>query len=66
MSQRQDLADGLRPTGHSAKWKSESGKQQRRQKEKESHLHGLELILGNRGKRDAHGEVCDDEERGGR
>src|SRR6266567_696613 len=65
MSEWQYFPNCLRPAGHSAEWKGEAGKQQRRQKEKESHLHRLKLVLGNRGKRDAHGKICDDKKSGG-
>ena len=61
VSQRQHFSKRLRPAWHSAEGKGESGEQQRRQKEKESHLHGLQLVLRNRGERDSDREVRDNE-----
>ena len=45
MGEGQHFADRLRPSGHAAKGEHEPGEQHVRQKEKDSHLHGLALIL---------------------
>ena len=49
---------------HAAKGKHETGEQDRREKNKERHLHCLQLVFRDRGKRYAHGEVRDNEDEG--
>ena len=62
MSERENFADRLRPVRHAAKGKHEAGEQDRRKEDEESHLHRLKLVLRDRGKGDAHGEVRGDED----
>src|SRR5260370_35056842 len=64
MGERESLSDHLSPTRHAAERKHETGEQDRRDKNEESHLHGLQLIFRDRGKRDAHRQVRDDEDEG--
>src|SRR5256885_8003739 len=63
MSERETLSDHLGPTRHSTKRKHETGEQDRGEKNEESHLHGLQLVLRDRGKGDAHCQVRDDEDK---
>ena len=60
--ERQKFADRLRPARHAAEREHEAGEQDRRQEEEEGHLHGLQLVLGEGGKGDAHGEIGRDED----
>ena len=64
MRQRKNFADDLGPVWHAAKGKHETGEQDRREKNKERHLHCLQLVFRDRGKRYAHGEVRDNEDEG--
>src|SRR6185369_12218102 len=65
MGERQEFSDDLRPFGHAAEREHEPGEQQRREKEEKGHLHRLELVFCQGGKRDAHRQVCGDEYRSG-
>src|SRR5262245_4415082 len=57
MSEREHLADPLRPVRHAAEREGEARQQEIWQEEEERHLHGLELILGDSGECIADGEV---------
>src|SRR5262249_38172441 len=59
MSEGKNLADHLCPPWHPAERKHETGEQGRREKDEEGHLYSLQLVFSDRGKRDAHREVCD-------
>src|SRR2546423_7860530 len=61
MSERENFADHLGPARHSAERKHESRKQDRREKNEESHLHRLKLIFRDRGKSDSHRKIRGDE-----
>src|SRR5712692_3105444 len=61
VSQRQDLAQPLRPLRHSAERKHETGKKYRWQKEEDLHLHRLQLVLGPLGKSETYREIRRDE-----
>ena len=59
--QGQQVAEKLRPARHALKRKHEPRQQNVRQKVKDGELYGLQLILRQRRKRDADGEVGGDE-----
>ena len=61
MGEGKNFADHLGPARHAAKRKHESREQDRRQKDKESHLHRLQLVLRDGGEGDSHRQVCNDE-----
>src|SRR5262245_26245874 len=63
MSEGKNLADHLCPPWHAAERKHETREQDRREKDEEGHLYSLQLVFSDRGKRDAHREVCDDEDK---
>src|SRR5687768_1908981 len=62
MGEWQARPDPLRPLGHPAKWKHESGEQNRWQEKEERHLHGLKLVSRQSRERDSHREVRRDEQ----
>ena len=57
MGQGQDFADALGPERHAAEGEEVAGKEDRGEEDEEGHLHRLELILGDGGKHDAHGQI---------
>src|SRR5204863_831383 len=62
MSERENFPQHLCPTRHAAKWKHKTGKEDRWEKEKESHLHSLQLVFCDGGKSDAHCQVGGNED----
>ena len=52
----------LRPARHAGERKHEAGQQDGRQEEEKRHLHRLQLVLRERGERDADGQVGGDEQ----
>src|SRR5215468_72690 len=63
MSERKNFADHLCPAWHTAERKHETREQDRREKNEEGHLYSLQLVFSDRGKRDAHRKVGDDEDK---
>src|SRR6476620_12281690 len=61
MGERKNFADHLGPAWHTAKRKHESGEQNRREKDEESHLYRLQLVFRDGGEGDSHRQICDDE-----
>src|SRR5262249_29936124 len=60
--QREHLADDPCPLRHSGEREHETREQDGREDEEHRHLHGLELIPGERGEGEAHCEVRGDEQ----
>jgi len=63
MGQRQYLSDRLRPVGHTAERKHETGEQDGRQKKEKAHLQCLHLIACQCREGDPHTEVGENEYR---
>src|SRR5260370_34861456 len=61
MGERKNFADHLGPAWHAAKRKHESGEQNRREKDEESHLYRLQLVFRGGGEGDSHRQIYDDE-----